>query len=158
MTDELTKKQEHFVVEYLRDHNGKQAAIRAGYSPKTAEVTASRLVRNVKVRAELEARQAKVAERAEITAEWVLRGLQKNALEHEGSASTQAYGVIAKCIGMFDRPPPPVQSIEQNQTPQQLSAHQSHQASLFLRELKAEEGIETIDEAVEWLERQAEAV
>jgi single-stranded DNA-binding protein len=38
-----------FVHEYLKDLNGKQAAIRAGYSPKTAESQASRLLRNVKV-------------------------------------------------------------------------------------------------------------
>jgi phage terminase small subunit len=34
----LTLKQACFVEEYIVDLNGKQAAIRAGYSPKTAEV------------------------------------------------------------------------------------------------------------------------
>lgn len=45
----LTNKQKRFCEEYLIDLNATQAAIRAGYSPKTAEQTASRLLRNVKV-------------------------------------------------------------------------------------------------------------
>ena len=45
----LTPKQMRFVDEWLIDFNGKQAAIRAGYSAKTAEATAARLLRNVKV-------------------------------------------------------------------------------------------------------------
>ena len=39
----LTDKQKRFCEEYLIDLNATQAAIRAGYSPKTAEQTASRL-------------------------------------------------------------------------------------------------------------------
>lgn len=45
----LTPKQQRFCDEYLIDLNATQAAIRAGYSPNTAEQTASRLLRNVKV-------------------------------------------------------------------------------------------------------------
>lgn len=48
--DYVTPKQEKFCVEYLVDLNGTQAAIRAGYSDKTAEATASRLLRNVNVK------------------------------------------------------------------------------------------------------------
>lgn len=45
----MTKRQERFIQEYLIDLNAKQAAIRAGYSPKTAQEQASRLLSNVKV-------------------------------------------------------------------------------------------------------------
>ena len=46
----LTAQQKRFVQELFKhNHNGKQAAIAAGYSEKTAEVQASRLLRNVKV-------------------------------------------------------------------------------------------------------------
>ena len=38
-----------FVTEYVKDFNGKQAAIRAGYSPRSAEQQASRLLRSAKV-------------------------------------------------------------------------------------------------------------
>ncbi len=43
----LTPKQARFVEEYLIDLNATQAAIRAGYSAKTAEVQGSRLLGNV---------------------------------------------------------------------------------------------------------------
>lgn len=46
----ITEKQKKFVQELFKNnHNAKQAAIAAGYSEKTAEVQASRLLRNVKV-------------------------------------------------------------------------------------------------------------
>lgn len=46
----LTAQQKLFVQELFKhNHNGKQAAIAAGYSEKTAEVQASRLLRNAKV-------------------------------------------------------------------------------------------------------------
>lgn len=41
----MTDKQRRFVAEYLIDLNGKQAAIRAGYKPSSAERTASDLLR-----------------------------------------------------------------------------------------------------------------
>ena len=53
----LTPKQARFVAEYLVDLNGKQAAVRAGYSRATAEQQASRLLRNAQVRAAIDAEQ-----------------------------------------------------------------------------------------------------
>ena len=40
----MTKKQKRFIEEYLIDLNATQAAIRAGYSPKTANEQASRML------------------------------------------------------------------------------------------------------------------
>jgi phage terminase small subunit len=40
----MNSKQEAFVNEYIKDHNGAQAAIRAGYSKKTARTIASQLL------------------------------------------------------------------------------------------------------------------
>ena len=51
--ENLTPKREKFCTEYIKDRNGKQAAIRSGYSEKTAENTASRLLRFVKVQARI---------------------------------------------------------------------------------------------------------
>lgn len=45
----LTKKQRKFADEYLIDCNGTQAAIRAGYSPKTANEQAAKLMANKKI-------------------------------------------------------------------------------------------------------------
>jgi hypothetical protein len=46
-----SKKQRRFVDEYLVDLNATQAAIRAGYSPRTAQEQSSRLLSNVMVQA-----------------------------------------------------------------------------------------------------------
>jgi phage terminase small subunit len=48
--NKVTPKQRRFVGEYLKDRNGAQAAIRAGYSAKTAKEQASRLLTNVHVK------------------------------------------------------------------------------------------------------------
>ena len=46
----LSAKQKRFAHEYSVDHNGAQAAIRAGYSARTAKQTASRMMANVAVK------------------------------------------------------------------------------------------------------------
>lgn len=69
----LTPKQQRFVEEYLIDLNGKQAAIRVGYSPATAEVTASRLLSNVKVKAAVDERRAALSENAEVSQERIVK-------------------------------------------------------------------------------------
>lgn len=71
----LTEKQQKFGDEYLIDLNGTQAAIRAGYSEKTAEQQAVRLLRNVRVQAYIQKRKAERIERTEITQDMVLREL-----------------------------------------------------------------------------------
>ena len=53
--NKLTNRQKRFVEEYLIDLNARQAAIRAGYSPKTAQEQASRLLANVKVQTPISA-------------------------------------------------------------------------------------------------------
>ena len=45
-SDGLTNRQALFVEEYIKDWNGTQAAIRAGYSPHTAQEQSSRLLSN----------------------------------------------------------------------------------------------------------------
>ncbi len=57
------------------DLNGKRAAIRAGYSAKTAESQASRLLRNVKVSAVLRELQSSRLKRLELDADGVLKSL-----------------------------------------------------------------------------------
>ena len=64
----LTAKQERFVSEYLIDLNATQAAIRAGYSEKTAQEQSSRLLSNVMVQQAVSDAQNRVAEKAEWSA------------------------------------------------------------------------------------------
>lgn len=72
----LTIKQETFVAEYLVDLNATQAAIRAGYSAKTANEQGSRLLANVSVQKLIQERMDKRSERTEITADYVLKTIQ----------------------------------------------------------------------------------
>lgn len=71
----LSPKQHKFVAEYLIDLNGTQAAVRAGYSPKSAEMQASRLLRNVKVQEHLSDRMKAREIRTGITQDRVLKEL-----------------------------------------------------------------------------------
>jgi phage terminase small subunit len=75
----LTKKQTLFCQEYTIDLNGKQAAIRAGYSVKTAEQQASRLLRNVKVQKMLDQSMREQSERLELRADAILAELMEIA-------------------------------------------------------------------------------
>ncbi len=64
----VTHRQQAFAREFLVDHNGTQAAIRAGYSQKGAHVAASTNLKNPEVQAELAKLAAPVKERAELRA------------------------------------------------------------------------------------------
>ena len=75
----LTPKQAAFVAEYLIDLNATQAAIRAGYSAKTAQEQSSRLLSNVIIEAEIAKAQASRAEKTGINSEWVLTRLASEA-------------------------------------------------------------------------------
>lgn len=71
----LTPKQQLFVKEYLVDLNASAAAIRAGYSAKTAQWIGPRLVTKSHVAAAIAEHQQKRSERTKIDADWVLRTL-----------------------------------------------------------------------------------
>ena len=75
--DNLTPKQRRFVDEYLIDRNATQAAIRAGFSAKTAKQQGSRLLTNVDVAAAVAARQAAIAEKHGVTVERIVTELAK---------------------------------------------------------------------------------
>jgi len=73
----LNDKQERFCREYVIDLNGKQAAIRAGYSEVTAEVQASRLLSIVKVQERVKQLQDEIGKRLDLTADMVVMELAK---------------------------------------------------------------------------------
>jgi len=115
-----------FCKEYLVDLNATQAAIRAGYSERTASATASRLLANVNVLARVKELKAKRAEELELDAYWVLKRLKDISdrsmqaepvmmFDHESGTmvetgeyqfdsvgANKATELIGKHIGMFD--------------------------------------------------------
>lgn len=68
----LNPKQSKFVLEYLKDLNATQAAIRAGYAPGSAMVTGSRLLSHAKVSQAIAEKQGKVLSKLDISAERIL--------------------------------------------------------------------------------------
>lgn len=70
---DLTPKQQRFVEEYLVDCNATQAAIRAGYSEKTAEQVAYQLLQKTSVQQAISKARKAQQDRTEVTADRVLR-------------------------------------------------------------------------------------
>lgn len=117
---ELTPKQERFCQEYVKDLNGTQAAIRAGYSDHTANEQAARLLANVSVKAKISALQSDLATEMNIDAKWVLerfkaisercmqgepildnRGIPTGEWKFDAAGANKAVEMIGKHIGFF---------------------------------------------------------
>jgi phage terminase small subunit len=69
----MSPKQQRFVEEYLIDLNATQAAIRAGYSQRTANEQGARLLVNVSVAAAVAKAKAERTARTEITQDMILQ-------------------------------------------------------------------------------------
>ena len=101
----LTEKQRLFVEEYLIDLNATQAAIRAGYSAKTADVQGSRMLGNVKVQQAIAEAMAKRSKRTGVNQDRVVLELAKLAfvkmtdlVDSEGRIKTDATDDDLSCI------------------------------------------------------------
>ena len=101
----LTPKQQRFVDEYLIDLNATQAAIRAGYSPKTAEQQGFQLLKKTSVSEAIEQAQQERQKRTLVTQDDVIRGLLTEAeWQGEGSshgARVSAWAHLGKHLNMF---------------------------------------------------------
>ncbi len=101
----ITPKQQRFVSEYLKDQNGTQAAIRTGYSAKTAKQQGSRLLADPRIQAAVRAGQKKVAKKAEVTVDSLMAELEqarKLALkEKQASAAVTATMGKGKLAGLL---------------------------------------------------------
>lgn len=76
----MTPKQTRFIAEYLIDLNATQAAIRAGYSKKTASRAASDLLSNPTISARVATLKSAQLETADLSATRVLEELRRLAL------------------------------------------------------------------------------
>jgi phage terminase small subunit len=99
----LTHKQARFVEEYLVDLNATQAAIRCGYSPKTAYSQGQRLLKDVEVATAVAEGMAERSKRTEITADNVLRELWAIAtadpnelIEYRRRCCRHCWGVLSR--------------------------------------------------------------
>lgn len=110
LAQELTKKERIFADEYVKTTNGTQSAITAGYSEKTASVTASKMLRKPKVRQYIDAIMNERSKDTIATADEVLeyltrvvRGEEKDAFGLDVSVAdkTKAAELLGKRHMLF---------------------------------------------------------
>ncbi len=111
----LTDKQALFVQEYLVDLNATQAAIRAGYSARTAEWIGPQLLGKSHVSSAIAMKMAARSKRTEITADLVMRDVEaikrdamRESTDKDGNpamvnhaAALKACELQGKHLGMF---------------------------------------------------------
>ena len=101
----LTPKQQRFVEEYLIDLNATQAAIRSGYSEKTARKIGSENLTKLDIQEAIQEAQESLSNKTQLTIDIVVNGLLKEAQDYaEGStqsARVSAWAHLGKHLGMF---------------------------------------------------------
>lgn len=79
LPDKLKQRRTRFVKEYLIDQNATRAAIAAGFSAKTANQQGSRLLTNVQIKQAIEAGNAKVNDKLDLTVERIKQEIARLA-------------------------------------------------------------------------------
>ncbi len=103
----LTLMQKRFVQYYAISLNASEAAEKAGYSPKTVAVQASRMLTRVKIQDALTKELEKRSKRTEIDQDFVIRKLRDNLdmamdpMTYNPSAVNRALELLGKHVGMF---------------------------------------------------------
>jgi hypothetical protein len=101
----MNEKQARFVQEYLVDRVGAAAAVRAGYSPKTARQIGHRLLTHVDIANAVRDGEADIAAKAQLTRATVMRGFQEaievGRLKADPSAMIAGWREIAKMCGYY---------------------------------------------------------
>jgi len=118
----LTDKQRDFVEQYLVDLNATQAAIRAGYSEKTAKEAGYENLTKPHIAEAVRGAFEERSKRTEVTQDWVLRTLVSNVeramqvepvldadgnesgrYTYQGSVANKALELVGKHLGMFGK-------------------------------------------------------
>lgn len=103
----LEPRQRLFIDEYLKDFNGTQAAIRAGYSEKTAQEQSSRLLSKVIVKEEITRRQTIIQKTTDLSIIKATQDLYRfidelyNDEKIDRSAQLKAFIEIFKLNGLY---------------------------------------------------------
>ena len=115
----MTPKQQRFIEEYMVDLNATQAAIRAGYSKRSAMQIGEQNLRKLEIKAEIDRRLARKSEETGYTRDRIARMLEEDrALAHEnnqvGAAVTASMG-LAKLHGLI------TDKVEKRTVPSEMS-------------------------------------
>lgn len=102
----INPKQKRFITEYLISSNGRDAAIKAGYSPRSAHSTSCDILNRPNIAAEIDRRRALEDRKQLVTREQVILGLLFEAQDltegtgHKG-ARVRAWECLGKTLGLF---------------------------------------------------------
>lgn len=100
--EKLTPKQTKFIAEYIKNGNGTQAAIKAGYSPKTANEIAAQNLAKLSIKNEVHKHMSKEAEKIGINAEYILNILKRHADdESDKRVSLKGAELLGKHLKLF---------------------------------------------------------
>ncbi len=101
--DAITPKQQRFIAEYMANGgNGTQAAISAGYAPRSAAVTASELLKQDKIRKRLETEKREQLDRLALDADWITTRLMTLADQADSDATkVRALETLGKVVGIY---------------------------------------------------------
>lgn len=97
----MTPKQAQFVREYLVDFNATQAAVRAGYSSKTANRIASENLSKPVIAAAIQRAIEARAKKADLSAQDVVNGLLAETKGKNAGVRVRAWELLGKHLGMF---------------------------------------------------------
>ncbi len=97
----------NFAIEFVASNNATQAAIKAGYSPKTAYSSGHRLAHDPEVVAIIQKEREKLSDKTKVTYEKIISDLDRVldlAIQLEKpSAAVSAIVAKAKLAGLFDK-------------------------------------------------------
>jgi len=126
---DLTEKQKMFCKEYIVDLNGTQAAIRAGYSKKTANEQAARMLAKVNISTHIQRLLDKRSKKVEISAEYVINNI-KNIGEscissNDPRNALKAQELLGKHLKLFG-----------------ADSEQTNNVTVVMPSIKTEDGVE----------------
>jgi phage terminase small subunit len=101
----LTDKHKSFCHEYIKDMNGTQAYIRAGYSEKGARVSASQLLSNPNIQEYLAELVEKQFKKAEVTTEEIIKGIADIARDNleETQHKLKAWDMLGRYMNIYEK-------------------------------------------------------
>lgn len=101
----LTPKQAAFVREYMIDLNATQAAIRAGYSEKTANRIGAENLSKPVIQEAIQQLHKAAEEKCAVTVEWILSQIAAIATDEEARTADRlkALELLGKHLGLWEK-------------------------------------------------------
>lgn len=129
-------KVERFVAEYLVCYEGKEAAIRAGYAPASAKVTACKLLADPAIKARIRAANEAITAKLEMTTQTVLERWTAVATADPRELTELHRGACRYCWGKDNR---------YQRTPQEMRDARAQFDAWLMRKKKADPSIPDVE-------------